>query len=106
MVAQSSLAATGQIPTQWHFGADSEHALRLTGSVQLWLRHTDLNPGSAVSDVATDSETDISIRRLRAGAWLTFDERSIVRLNAGFNNFNRLTRGDVDLKLLDAYAEH
>lgn len=104
MLLHSVSPAVAAIPTQWTFGDGDRHALRLTGALQLWLRQTDLNPGSAVSGQATASETDLSIRRFRAGAWLSFEESIVFRLNLGFNNFNRLSDGD--LQILDAYAEY
>jgi hypothetical protein len=90
----------------WHFGQNGERSVRMTGAVQFWLRHTELNPGSEVSGVSTTSALDVSIRRLRLGAWIEPFEKTHIRLNLGFNNLNRLTSGNVDLHLLDGYIEY
>ena len=106
MQAETQTGSDDRWPTPvFHYAQDPSRYVRLTAALQLWLRRTDLNPGSAVSGQPAAEATDLSVRRLRFGAWLVPSEKTTVRLNFGFNNLNRLTKGNVDLELLDAYGE-
>ena len=90
----------------FYFEEDGSRYVRFTSALQIWLRHTDLNPGSEISSIQTASATDLSIRRLRLGLSAVPFEKTFFRLNLGFNNLNRATKGNVKIEVLDIYAEY
>lgn len=53
---------------------------------QVWVRHSDLNPGSKIGDEAATSFTDIGLRRLRISGLLQLKPRYRVYVQAGINN--------------------
>ncbi len=53
---------------------------------QIWARHTDMNPGTLVSDEATSSTTDIGNRRLRILAYAQISPRYMIVTHVGINN--------------------
>jgi len=72
-------------------------------SGQIWLRHTELNPGSQVEGAYESSISDISIRRFRMGVTGDINDKVFVKIQMGLNNLNYLTR-DAQIKLLDLLA--
>ncbi|WP_333854437.1 porin [Epilithonimonas sp.] len=53
---------------------------------QIWLRNTEMNPGTMVSDEATKNTWNIGNRRLRALAYAQITKRYMVLLHFGINN--------------------
>lgn len=53
---------------------------------QIWLRNTEMNPGTMVSDEATKNSWNIGNRRLRALAYAQISKRYMVLLHFGINN--------------------
>ena len=53
---------------------------------QIWLRNTEMNPGTMVSDEATKNSWNIGNRRLRALAYAQITKRYMVLLHFGINN--------------------
>lgn len=53
---------------------------------QIWLRHTEMNPGTMVSDDATKNTWNIGNRRLRALAYAQITKRYMVLMHFGINN--------------------
>ena len=53
---------------------------------QIWLRNTEMNPGSMVSDEATKNTWNIGNRRLRALAYAQITKRYMVLMHFGINN--------------------
>ncbi len=54
---------------------------------QLWLRHTDLNPGSTLFGTPFDAYTDMGIRRLRFQAFGQVNDYAFFYTQFGINNF-------------------
>jgi len=90
----------------FYFEEDGSRYVRFTSALQIWLRHTDLNPGSGISGKPATNATDLSIRRLRFGLSAVPFEKTFFRLNLGFNNLNQATKGNVKVEFLDVYAEY
>lgn len=53
---------------------------------QIWLRNTEMNPGTMVSDEATTNSWNIGNRRLRALAYAQITKRYMVLMHFGINN--------------------
>jgi len=60
--------------------------MRIIAWNQVWMRHTDNNPGSAINGEAVRSSTDIGNRRLRMLAYAQFSERYKIVTHFGINN--------------------
>ena len=72
---------------------------------QIWLRYSDLNAGSLVNGEATNSFTDISIRRLRIPISSQITPKIYAYVGLGGNNYNFKEKAFA-LKVLDVYAEY
>lgn len=77
--------------------------LKLSMSAQLWLTHSELNPGSEIERVVENSITDLSIRRFRMAVHGNLTERLYIKTQIGLNNLNYATSLG-QLKLLDLLA--
>jgi hypothetical protein len=82
--------------------------LRFGTWAQIWVRHTQMNPGSKLSEggLVQDSATDVSIRRFRISMDAQFSERTSGFFQLGVNNLNYLSGIEASVELLDAYAEY
>jgi hypothetical protein len=99
--------AFGNKPLVVYLDDEKSRHLRFSAWFQVWLRHTELNPGSTVSSEGVRSDvTDLSIRRFRLGVWGPVTERLFVFTQLGLNNLNYLSERGVSIDLLDAYAEY
>ena len=78
-------------------------SLKFFASGQIWLRHTQLNPGSTIDNINETNVTDISIRRFRMGMYGDLSDRWFVKLQFGVNNTNYVTNNS-NLKILDLLA--
>lgn len=76
---------------------------KLSMSAQIWLRHTDLNPGSQIDGMIENSITDLSIRRFRMAFQGNLTDRLFAKAQIGLNNLNFATSNS-QLKLLDLLA--
>lgn len=89
--------------TAWGLLACGQDQVKIYGSMQIWCRYTDLNPGSTIGANAQNNSLDFSIRRYRIGMkgqpydYLSFN------VQLGNNNLSRYQK-DQPPKLLDAYA--
>lgn len=85
---------------------DKKPLLQVGGSVQFWLRYTELNPGSVVEDKERTTFWDISIRRYRLRLHGNATEKLRYTLELGNNDLN-VTKRDQQLpQLLDAYVDY
>jgi hypothetical protein len=74
-------------------------------NAQVWLRYSDLNEGSLVNGEATNSFTDVSIRRLRIPISSQITPKIYAYVGLGGNNYN-FKEKTFALKVLDIYAEY
>jgi hypothetical protein len=67
---------------------DGSNYFKFTLVSQVWLRNTDLNPGSTINGYAKDNFTDIGVRRARFQAFGQIADRVFIYSQIGMNNFN------------------
>ncbi|MBL3655785.1 porin [Fulvivirga sediminis] len=77
--------------------------LKISGSGQFWLRHTDLNPGSLVKEQEESNITDFSVRRLRLKIQGKLSHNFGFVIQGGQNNINTAKK-EKTFKILDAYG--
>ncbi|WP_157686837.1 porin [Nonlabens sp. Hel1_33_55] len=106
-IALSMLGAYGVMaqPTTLNEGKEITSGLTISGSGQIWMRYSDLNPGSRINDNPVDHVYDISIRRYR----LSFKGRASENINfallIGNNNLN-LKNPDTPPTILEMYMNY
>ncbi|MBW8684555.1 hypothetical protein [Chitinophaga rhizophila] len=67
---------------------DGSNYFKFTLVSQVWLRNTDLNPGSTINGFEKGNFTDIGIRRARLQAFGQIADRVFIYSQFGMNNFN------------------
>jgi len=67
---------------------DGSNYFKLTLTSQVWIRNTDMNPGTTINGFAKDNFTDIGIRRARMQAFGQIADRVFIYAQVGMNNFN------------------
>jgi len=77
-------------PVKYDLNSDGSQYVRFTGLNQIWLRHTELNPGSTLFGNPVQSMTDIGIRRLRFQLIAQLTDRVFFYAQFGQNNFSFL----------------
>lgn len=65
---------------------DGEKYVRFILWNQIWLRNTEMNPGTMIADEATKNSWNIGNRRLRALAYAQITKRYMVMMHFGINN--------------------
>ncbi|SHK11382.1 hypothetical protein SAMN04488028_10335 [Reichenbachiella agariperforans] len=85
-------------PPQLKLGNQSQ--LKLSASAQLWLRTTELNPGTTIQGETKDYVSDVSIRRFRMILSGSITDRWYVKFQLGTNNLNYINNNST-LKILD-----
>ena len=95
-------------PLMVRLDEDGTRFIRFGGTLQIWGRYTQTNPGSVLTDdgAVQDGMVDISLRRFRASADLQFTPRAMAWVMVGFNNLNHLSSRKTSVDLLDAWAEY
>jgi hypothetical protein len=73
---------------KYDLNESGEHYVRFTGLAQIWLRNTQMNPGTTINGQSTGSYSDISIRRLRFQIYGQLTDRVFFYSQFGQNNFN------------------
>lgn len=62
--------------------------IKATGLAQIWLRHTEVNPGSTINGFDVDKVNDIGIRRLRFQVFGQVTKNAFFYMQFGQNNFS------------------
>lgn len=88
-------------PGRTSIGKGAVLKLSITG--QIWLRYTELNPGSKVDDVNESGIADLSIRRFRMAFSGHVTDKVYAKVQVGLNNFNDLSSTS-EIRLLDLLA--
>lgn len=98
--------ALAQEHLKFYIKKEKDHYVQVHGSVQMWLRYTQMNPGSLVFDEERTSLADLSIRRYR----LNFSGKASDKLKyffvLGNNNINYYSLKNASPKILDAYIDY
>ena len=61
--------------------------------MQIWMRSTEMNPGTLVADEPTDQTVDIGNRRLRILAYAQISQRYLIVTHVGINNQSFINGG-------------
>jgi hypothetical protein len=72
---------------------DGSKNLRFILWNQIWMRSTDMNPGTLVADEPTDNTVDIGNRRLRILAYAQISPRYLIVTHVGINNQSFINGG-------------
>ncbi|GGH74020.1 hypothetical protein HNQ91_003777 [Filimonas zeae] len=67
---------------------DGSNYFKFTLVSQVWIRNTDMNPGSTINGYEKKNFTDIGIRRARMQAFGQIADRVFIYTQFGMNNFN------------------
>lgn len=85
---------------------DGSNYFKFTLVSQVWLRHTDLNPGSTINGFSKNSYNDIGIRRARIQAFGQVADRVFIYSQFGMNNFNFLSERKTGFFIHDIMGEY
>ncbi|MCU0333643.1 MAG: hypothetical protein MUF62_01185 [Chitinophagaceae bacterium] len=108
LMAGSSMAAQAQgyKDGRLWLNSDGTQYLKMTATVQVWARHTWLNPGSAINGFHKAQYSDIGIRRLRMQLYGQVARRIFFYTQFGQNNFNFLADRKQGFFVHDALGEY
>ena len=67
---------------------DGSNYFKATMIAQVWIRHTEMNPGTTLNGYPKSNYTDIGIRRARLQAYGQIADRVFIYSQIGMNNFN------------------
>jgi hypothetical protein len=91
---------------RYKLNASGSHYFKATFVSQIWVRYSEMNPGSKIYDTPVNSYTDIGIRRLRIQAFGQLTNRIFFYTQFGENNFNFLSKRGVGSYFHDALTEY
>lgn len=89
-----------------NLNGDGSQYLKFSFTNQLWVRNTDMNPGTNINGYAKKNYTDIGIRRVRLQVFGQISGKVFIYTMIGENNFNFLSDRKAGLCVLDALAEY
>jgi hypothetical protein len=93
-------------PLKVSLNNDGSNFIQFTGLVQIWARHTELNPGSLINKASATSNTDVGIRRLRFQIIGQLNDRIFFYSQIGINNFNYNSQRKFGFFVHDAVGEY
>ncbi|WP_224997319.1 porin [Cesiribacter sp. SM1] len=99
-------AAFGQEAVMLTKDSAKEKLVNVSGSMQFWLRYTELNPGSLVHQEARSEIWDMSIRRYRLKFSGKVTEQIRYTIEFGNNDVNYYASNNSMPHLLDAYIDY
>lgn len=85
---------------------EKDQYLKVSGSMQFWLRHTSLNPGSQINNSEESSVVDLSIRRYRIKFSGKAHEKLSYNFELGNNDLNYNNADRNTPHILDAYIDY
>lgn len=89
-----------------NFTEDGSRYLKINLCNQIWLRHSELNPGSTVNGSPKDNMSDIGIRRSRIQLYGSIAPHTFLYIHFGINNFYAASDRKAGFFLHDALAEY
>lgn len=96
----------GQEAEKQNGESEKQKLVNVSGSMQMWLRHTSLNPGSMVHNEEKAELWDMSIRRYRLKFSGKASEQLRYTLEFGNNDINYYAASNNMPHLLDAYLDY
>lgn len=85
---------------------DGSNYFKVTLISQVWIRNTNMNPGTTINGYAKDNYTDIGIRRARLQAYGQITDRVFIYTQIGMNNFNFLSDRKAGFFIHDVTGEY
>lgn len=85
---------------------DGSNYFKVTLISQVWIRNTNMNPGTTINGYAKDNYTDIGIRRARLQAYGQIADRVFIYSQIGMNNFNFLSDRKAGFFIHDITGEY
>lgn len=85
--------------------AQETEPMRFYGAFQLWMRWSELNPGSAIGTEESDDAFDITLRRYRLGVTARPYKNISYTFGIGNNNLSRFRKSQSP-RILDAYVNY
>ena len=85
---------------------DGSNYFKATLISQVWVRNTDMNPGTTINGYPKNSFTDIGIRRARLQAFGQIADRVFLYTQIGMNNFNFLSDRKAGFFIHDVAGEY
>ncbi len=85
---------------------EQTHWVKGTGLGQIWVRYTDLNPGSTIFGTPKDKTFDVGLRRVRYQVMGQITDQIFVYTQFGINSFGSLSGRKPGLFLHDVTAEY
>jgi len=85
---------------------DGSNYFKVTLISQVWIRNTDMNPGTTINGYAKNNYTDIGIRRARLQAYGQIADRVFIYSQIGMNNFNFLADPKAGFFIHDITGEY
>ena len=89
-----------------NFDESGETYIKANVATQLWVRYTEMNPGSTINDVSVANTFEVSMRRLRIGVSAQLTPKFLIVTSFGGNNLNYNTDKSFQFKVLDLYTEY
>ncbi len=72
---------------KWNLSEDGSKYFKVTAYAQVWMRYTQVNPGSKINGYGVGNIYDIGIRRMRMQAYGQISDRVFLYTQFGTNNF-------------------
>jgi hypothetical protein len=85
---------------------DGSNYFKVTLISQVWIRNTNMNPGTTINGYPKDNYTDIGIRRARLQAYGQIADRVFIYTQIGMNNFNFLSDRKAGFFIHDVTGEY
>ena len=102
----SSFNLLAQNKIRHNFNEDGSQYANFTFLNQIWLRYTDLNPGSQVFGEDVKNKLDIGLRRTRFVIDAQVHPKVYVFTQIGINNFNFKSERKAEFFIHDAWADY
>lgn len=83
MAGAAIFPAFAQEVLKFPLNEDKHPYIKISGSAQLWLRYTDMNPGSLVNNEKREDLVDLSVRRFRLNFAGNLSEKMRINLLLG-----------------------
>lgn len=90
---------------KYKLNASGTHYIKGSFVAQVWLRTSEMNPGTTIFGTPANAYSDIGIRRMRMAVWAQLTDRVFFYTQYGENNFNFLAKRNVNSYFHDVVTE-
>jgi hypothetical protein len=102
----SSIDSSRFIPEMKYSWNNNKQYIKFMAVNQIWLRYSQMNPGTEIDKHAVSNYTDVGIRRLRFSVLAQLTNRLFFYTQFGQNNFNFLSKRNTGAFFHDATTEY